>query len=107
MNRTAATALHPTTRPATAFAGLDLAGLAARIADHGIEAIGTDGGVESIVRAARCINASATLIAVLGDPGAPPVARERAFGRLAVHLATHRPADDAAPSLGEGSRAAA
>jgi len=69
--------------------------LLARFADH----IAADGIalvpaelVAALVSAARAIGASDVLIGVVADPTEPPVARERAFGKLAGRLIGTPPA---------------
>ena len=57
---------------------------AQRIAELGIERV--ERGVSELIQAALRHSLSPVLVAVLGDATAPPVARERAFGRLATEL---------------------
>lgn len=70
--------------------GLDINALAAQIAERGIDAGVSSGRLDAFVRAARCAGASSTLVALVADPAAPAVARERAFGLLAVAIAADR-----------------
>jgi len=72
------------------IAAPDINALAARIAECGIAAAAADGRLDAVVDAARHAGASATLVALIADPAAPAVARERAFGLLAVELAADR-----------------
>jgi hypothetical protein len=69
---------------------LDINVLAAQIAEYGIELADAAGRLDAFVRAARCAGASSTLIALVADPAEPAVARERAFGLLAVAIAADR-----------------
>ena len=69
---------------------LDINVLAAQIAERGIDAGVSSGGLDVFVRAARCAGASSTLVTLVADPAEPAVARERAFGLLAVVLAADR-----------------
>ena len=69
---------------------LDISELAAQIAERGIEAVAHGGRLDPFVRAARRAGASSTLVTLVADPAQPAVARERAFGLLAVELATDR-----------------
>ena len=75
--------------------------LLARFADH----IAADGIalvpaelVAALVSAARAVGASDVLIGVVADPTEPPVARERAFGKLAGRLIGAAPATSPASS---------
>jgi hypothetical protein len=69
---------------------LDISGLAAQIAERGIESCAASGRLDAFVRAARSAGASPTLVALVADPAEPAVARERAFGLLAVAIAADR-----------------
>lgn len=69
---------------------LDINVLAAQIAEYGIEIVDAGGRLDAFVRAARCAGASSTLVALVADPAEPAVARERAFGLLAVAIAADR-----------------
>ena len=69
---------------------LDINVLAAQIAEYGIEFGDAGGRLDAFVRAARCAGASSTLVALVADPAEPAVARERAFGLLAVAIAADR-----------------
>lgn len=48
---------------------------------------GQEVAVRQVVRAARVLGVSRTLVDVLADPAEPEVARLRAFGRVATELA--------------------
>ena len=69
---------------------LDINVLAAQIAEYGIEFADAAGRLDAFVRAALFAGASSTLIALVADPAEPAVARERAFGLLAVAIAADR-----------------
>ena len=69
---------------------LDINALAVQIAERGIDAGVSHGRLDAFVRAARCAGASSTLVALVADPAEPAVARERAFGLLAVAIAADR-----------------
>lgn len=83
MHRFAASDTNPDT-------SLDIDALAAQIAERGIDAGVSSGRLDAFVRAARCAGASSTLVALVADPAEPAVARERAFGLLAVAIAADR-----------------
>jgi len=68
----------------------DLRVLGEFIAEHGIEAVARSGRLDPVVRAARRAGAFATLVGIIVDENAPPVARERAFGHLATQLTALR-----------------
>ena len=59
---------------------------------------GQEAALRPVIRAARVLGVSRTLVDVLADPAEPEVARLRAFGRVATALAAAdaRPATDAA-----------
>jgi hypothetical protein len=78
------------TRDTTLGIRLDISGLAAQIAERGIETCAASGRLDAFVRAARSAGASPTLVALVADPAEPAVARERAFGLLAVAIAADR-----------------
>lgn len=63
--------------------------LAARIDADGVDAVATS-TLAAIAAAATGSGASPVLGAIVVDPAASPAARNRAFGRLALHLANHR-----------------
>ncbi len=69
---------------------LDINALAVQIAERGIDAGVSNGRLDAFVRAARRAGASSTLVALVADPAEPAVARERAFGLLAVAIAADR-----------------
>jgi hypothetical protein len=71
-------------------AHIDLAELAADIAARGITAVAAAGLLDPVLRVARSVGVTPTLVALVADPAAPAVARERGFGRLAAELATDR-----------------
>ncbi len=48
---------------------------------------GQEVALRPVIRAARVLGVSRTLVDVLADPAEPEVARMRAFGRVAVALA--------------------
>jgi hypothetical protein len=77
-------------RIAASSNALDSNGLAAQIAERGIEAVANGGRLDAFVLEARCAGASSTLTTLIVDSAAPAVARERAFGLLAVALAADR-----------------
>jgi hypothetical protein len=64
----------------------ELAELGADLASDGIT--GHESAVRDVVRAARRAAVSPILTDVLADPRQPEVARLRAYGRIAAHLAT-------------------
>lgn len=63
----------------------DLADLAWDLASDGF--VGREADVRQVVRTARANGVSPVLIAVLGDPREPEIARLRAFGRITATLA--------------------
>lgn len=71
---------------ATIPRSLRLDALARQIEHHGIASVAA-AQLELIARLAARSGGPAVLAALLTDPNEPQVARERAFGRLAVHLA--------------------
>ncbi len=71
--------------PAPALDSSAFADLADRVALHGIGAIGDH--LPALAAAARRASGSDVLVRTLLDAAAPPVARERAFGRLAAVVA--------------------
>lgn len=83
MHRFAALDTNPDT-------SLDIDALANQIAERGIDAGVSSGRLDAFVRAARNAGASSTLVALVADPAEPAVARERAFGLLAVAIAADR-----------------
>ena len=68
----------------------DIDDLAHALAHHGPQAV--EASLAAVASAARARGCSATLADVLADPAQPAVARQRAFGLLAVALVA---ADDA------------
>jgi hypothetical protein len=64
-----------------------LAALAERVASAGLEAI--HGDLPQLLAMARRHGVAEVLIRTVADTGAPVVARERAFGRVAAALANH------------------
>jgi hypothetical protein len=77
----------------------DLERVAAHIDRHGMAAVDT--AIADIVQAASHTGANPVLVSVLADPAQPGVARARAFGMLAMHLARH--GHPVAPTLGRSS----
>ena len=69
----------------------DLHRVAETVADRGIDAVDPP-LVDAVAARALMLGASTTLVDILVDPDEPPVARVRAFGRLAVIAA--RPTRD-------------
>ena len=64
---------------------------------------GQEVALRPVIRAARVVGVSSTLVDILADPSEPEVARMRAFGRVAAALA----AADAKPLRADGRDAAA
>lgn len=77
----------------------DLERVAAHIDRHGMPAV--DAAIAAIVEHARHNGANPVLVSVLADPAEPEIARARAFGMLAMHMArhAHRAVTTAAPTL--------
>ena len=71
---------------ATIPRSLGLDAVAWQIEQHGVASVAA-AQLELIARLAAGSGGPAVLAALLTDPDEPQVARERAFGRLAVHLA--------------------
>lgn len=69
----------------------DLHRVAEAVADQGIDAVDPS-LVDAIAARALMLGASTTLVDILVDPDEPTVARNRAFGRLAIVVA--RPTRD-------------
>jgi class 3 adenylate cyclase len=67
----------------------DLESVAAHIDRHGMAAV--DSAIAALVEHARHIGANPVLVSVLADPDEPEIARARAFGMLAMHVAWHAP----------------
>jgi len=67
----------------------DLTDLAWDLASDGF--VGRENAVRQVVRTARSRGVPAVLTEVLADPSQPPVARLRAFGRIAALLAAPLP----------------
>ena len=68
----------------------DLTDLAWDLASDGF--VGRENAVRQVVRTARSQGVPSVLTDVLADPSQPPVARLRAFGRIAAQLAAPRAA---------------
>lgn len=86
--RATAAAVTPTTRPAESIPGMDrreLNRLAGAIDADGIGA--HEQAVTTVLSLARGAGVCAVVVDVLADRAEPAVARERAFGRVAVELA--------------------
>lgn len=80
-------------RSASITSDQDLDALAHGIADRGIAA--SERAVRCVADAAARRGACPVLVGLVTDRGAPQVARERAFGRLAAILASRLPAESA------------
>jgi hypothetical protein len=78
--------------PTTPLTSGFLAALAGDIAELGIRHESIAARLAAAVEAGRRHTGAAVLVALVADPQAPAVARERAFGRLAALLAKPRPA---------------
>jgi hypothetical protein len=65
----------------------DLERIAAHIDRHGMAGVNTV--IAAIVQAARRIGANPVLVSVLANSAEPEIARARAFGMLAMHMARH------------------
>ena len=87
MHRIAASETNFDTAPDRA---LDVGALAAQVAERGIDFCASGDRLDAFVQAARHAGASSTLVALVADPSEPAVARERAFGLLAVAVAADR-----------------
>lgn len=76
-------ALDHSSRPRSraGFAALDLAELATTIDRHGIDGVPTDALVH-LTRGARLAGVHPEVAAILTDPDAPSVVRDRAFGLI-------------------------
>lgn len=79
------------------LAELDLDELAHDIARCGITCV--EPAVRAVAEAAARVGACSVLVRLVADPSAPRAARERAFGRLAVFLATRQARPVPVPEL--------